>query len=277
MHIQTWLVAACSLLLAQSSFAQQKPSQPPPSQHPLLLIGASFAEGKTPYHGADAPLGGVAVGFGNYLSLGQALTRHRKLPGYVINEAQAGAGTFAHPFCAPGAATCGPAGWDSYQTQLDRALSRVAMPPTFSQHTASYVVVTTANDCLHADAAGVPQSESQPCTLNDMNASVDRLVAVGKFALAKGLTPIFDIPPQYDNLDLPKFQAAFGLAWVIGESDYKQLRTLSSTRLKAELPGAIVLDIWKDYTHIGDGIHPDVASAEKAADVIARHLRTLDR
>ena len=28
--------------------------------------------------------------------------------------------------CAPGAATCGPAGWDSYQTQLERAIARVA-------------------------------------------------------------------------------------------------------------------------------------------------------
>jgi ribose-phosphate pyrophosphokinase len=44
-------------------------------------------------------LGGISVGFGSYLSLGQALTREKKLVGFVVNEGQAGGATFARPFC----------------------------------------------------------------------------------------------------------------------------------------------------------------------------------
>ncbi|HYD81240.1 MAG TPA: hypothetical protein VEC06_15650 [Paucimonas sp.] len=246
------------------------------SQLPLLVIGASYSEGKTPFNNGVAPLGGIAVGFGRYLSLGEALARNDELPGFVINEGQAGAGTFARPYCAPGAASCGPAAWDSYQTQFQKALSRVALPPSFAQYNAKYVVVTIANDCLHADAFGIPQSQSQPCTYAQMNATVDRLVALGNSALAKGITPIFDVYPRYESLDLPLFRSLFGLQWVIGAQDYNTLRNLAQSRLKSELPGALVLDIWKDFTHIGDGIHPDYNTARNAARIIARKLKELD-
>lgn len=243
-----------------------------PSQAPLLVIGASYAEGKTPFNNGIAPLGGVSVGSGSYLSLGQALTRNILLPGYVINEAQGGAATFAHPACAPGASVCGPAGWDSYQTQLDHALARVALPPTFSQYNARYVVIVTPNDCLHSDASGIPQALAQPCTPAELNQVVDRLVAVGQSARARGLTPIFDVPPRYKQLDLNLFRTLYGLNWVISQHDYNTLRDLSRTRLQAEVSGAVVLDIWKDFVHQGDGIHPTPNTTRKAALVIAAEL-----
>ena len=70
------------------------------SDYPLLVIGASTAQGVTPYNNGIAPLNGIAVNFGSFLSLGQALTRNHKLPGFVINEAQAGATTFPRLACA---------------------------------------------------------------------------------------------------------------------------------------------------------------------------------
>jgi hypothetical protein len=246
------------------------------SQLPLLVIGASYAEGKTPFNNGIAPLGGISVGFGSYLSLGQALTRSELLPGYVINEAQGGAGTFARPYCAPGAGVCGPAGWDSYQTQLQKAMARVAVPPSFTQYNAKYVVITTSNDCLHADAFGIPQTQSQPCTQAQMNQTVDRLVALGQAALAAGITPVYDVYPRYDKLDLVHFRDAFGLAWVIGEHDYNLLRDLSRSRLRAELPQALVLDIWKDFEHLGDGLHPTPETTRRAARVIALELLRRD-
>ncbi len=260
--------AACSALFAGSVQAAKDKT----SDRPLLVIGASYSEGKTPFNNGLAPLGGVSVGLGSYLGLGHALTRDERLPGHVINEAQAGAGTFARPYCAPGASTCGPAAWDSYQTQFERALTRVAQPPSFNTYNAKYVVVTLANDCLHSDASGIPQNLAQPCTLAQMNATVDRLVALGNFVLSKGITPIFDVYPRYRDLDLPLFRGLFGLNWAIGEADYNTLRDLHRTRLTAELPQAIVLDMWKEFKHAGDGIHPDDATARRAARLIAQTL-----
>jgi hypothetical protein len=271
MHLHRWIAAALAIACLQPAVAKDKPSQ-----LPLLVIGGSYSEGKSPFNNGIAPLGGLSVGFGTYLSLGHALTRNDTLPGFVINEGQAGAGTFARPFCAPGAPACGLAAWESYQTQFQKALARVAMPPTFTQYNAKYVIVTTSNDCLHADAFGIPQSQSQPCSLAQMNATVDRLVALGHAALAQGITPVYDVHPRYRDLDLPLFRTMFGLAWVIGEADYDTLRELSRTRIRAEVSGAIVVDMWRDFTHIGDGIHPDVKTARKAAQIVASELRRRD-
>jgi hypothetical protein len=270
MRLNKWIgfgLAAASLQPALATSTEVKASQ-----LPLLIVGASYAEGKTPFNNGIAPLGGVSVGLGSYLSLGQALTKSPLLPGYVINEAQAGATTFARSACAPGASTCGPAGWESYATQLQKALARVGVPPNFTTYNARYVLIITPNDCLHADAFGIPQSTSQPCSSAQLNQVADRLIAVGNQARAAGLTPIFDMMPRYKQLDLNLFRGLYGLAWVISEADYNTLRNLTSTRIRAEVPGSLVLDIWKDFANIGDGLHPTPETTRKAAHVIAKEL-----
>jgi len=264
------------LIVGSFGFMATAAAQQLPSQYPLLVIGASYSEAKTPFSNGVAPLGGIAVGLGSYLSLGNALVRDTRLPGHVINEAQAGATTFDRPFCAPGAATCGPAGWDSYQTQLERAIARVAIPPSFTALNAKYVLIGKPNDCLHADAFGIPQSESQPCTEAEMNASIDRLIAVGEYAISRGLTPIYDVAPRYGDLDLPLFKTMFGLAWVASEGNYNQYRTLHRNRIRDELPGALMLDMWKDFVHGGDGIHPNDDTNRAAARIIAKTLLKRD-
>jgi len=97
MHLNKWIGLALTALTLPAAMAT--PATPRPSSLPLLLVGASYAEGKTPFNNGIAPLGGVAVGLGSYLSVGQALTRTPLLPGFVINEGQAGATTFARPYC----------------------------------------------------------------------------------------------------------------------------------------------------------------------------------
>jgi hypothetical protein len=268
----TAFAAACSLLGAGSAQGAKDKA----TERPLLVIGASYSEGKTPFNNGVAPLEGISVGFGAYLSLGHALVRTESLPGHLINEGQGGATTFARPYCPPGSPTCGPAAWDSYQTQLERALARVALPPTFSAYASKYVVISMANDCLHADAFGIPQSTAQPCTPAQLNAVVDRLIAVGQYALSRGVVPVYDIMPRYQDLNLPLFGSTFGLAWVISEADYRTLRDLGRTRIRAELPSAIQLDIWKDFKHAGDGIHPNDATTKKAAKAIAQELKRRD-
>src|SRR5687767_11971625 len=61
------VVGVLSMAALQSASAQQLDSQ-----RPLLLVGASFAEAKTPFANGVAPLGGISVALGSYLSLGNA-------------------------------------------------------------------------------------------------------------------------------------------------------------------------------------------------------------
>ena len=78
--------------------------------------------------------------------------------------------------------------------------------------------------------------------------------------------------PRYHQLDLNLFRGLYGLAWVISEADYNTLRNLTSSRIRAEVPGSLVLDIWKDFANIGDGLHPTPEATRKAAQVIAKEL-----
>jgi len=271
MKQQKWIVFVVSMLCVQASFAQDNSVD-----FPLLVIGASYSEGKTPYNNGIAPRGGISVASGSFLSLGQALTRHKKLPGFVVNEAQAGATTFTRPFCPPSAPSCTAAVWEGYQVQLQKALTRVALPPTFTQYNAKYVVITTANDCLHPGASGIPQPQSLPCTQAQLNEVVDRLIAVGRFALTKGVTPVYDVWPRYERLDLELFRQQNNLQWVISEADYNLLRDLGRQRIAAEFPEALVIDMWRRFVHVGDGIHPDYGSVEDAADIVVKALRKAD-
>ena len=76
-----------ALTLASTS-AQAAPL-PAPTDSPILVIGASFAEGKLPLDDMmQGPFGGSSVGFGSYMDLGDALSRQGR---FVVNEAQAGA------------------------------------------------------------------------------------------------------------------------------------------------------------------------------------------
>ncbi|GAB2842385.1 hypothetical protein GCM10027277_06940 [Pseudoduganella ginsengisoli] len=275
MQLKKWTAAAISVLAMHAASAQHELDQRP-SQQALIVIGASYSEAKTPFNNGIAPQGGRSVNQGLYLSLGAALTRDQQLPGYVINEAQAGAGTFTRFQCPPGAATCSAAVWDSYQVQLQRALPRVAKPAPATGYNAKYVVITIPNDCLHAGGMGVPQPTAPQCTEADMHATADRLVALGNFALTKGLTPIFTGYPKFEDLDMEKFRASSNVAWVIDEQGYNTLRNIVETRLAADLPDGIQLNVWKEFNHIGDGLHPDPATTRKAAHLLATHLRQLD-
>jgi lysophospholipase L1-like esterase len=253
------------------SWAILQPLNAAASEPAILVIGASFSEAKVPFNDQlQAPLGGISVAFGSYLSLGNALVKDPRLPGYVINEAQAGATTFDRLGCNPGPACFGE--WQGYDKQLEMALARVTIPLPTPIRNAQFVVITIGNDCLHSDAFGVPQDQTAPCDYAQMNAYVDRLLAVGQQALDAGITPIFDVYPPYDTLDMPFFQAAAGLYWVADEANYNALRDLHRSRLQTELPGAVVLDIWADFEHMGDGLHPSDKTTRKAAAMIVQYI-----
>jgi hypothetical protein len=250
------------------------------AEEPIIIIGASYANASTPINdNLDAPLGGVSVALGSFLSLGNGLVRNRSLSGHVINEAQAGATSFDRIACNP---ACTPdVMWQGYDKQFTKALKRVtALDPVtgdIAVLNAKYVVIALPNDCLHSDAFGVPQADTSPCTTQQMNESADRLIAVGQRAVDLGMTPIYPIPPTYEQLDLELFYTMFGLNWAADKANYDELVSIRTARIEAELPEAAQVNAWKRFVHIGDGIHPDQKSVIFAAKKIARFIKKQDR
>ena len=259
---QILLGFALSLLFSFQTMAAQ------PTEPAIIVIGASASSGDLPLNDqGQGVIGGLSMGLGSFLSLGHALIKDPRLPGYVINEAQAGATTFTRAHCPIGG-PCTPDLWRGYNEQLDRALARVGVPglPTYN---AKFVVITLANDCFHSNAFGIPQEDATPCTYAQYNEYIDRLIALGQRVLDLGMTPIFDnvIPAGRINLNPRPTQL-----WLLGPEDYTELNNLRIQRVRAELPGAAVLDIWDDHYGNIDGIHPDNKTARRAAAVIAQFI-----
>jgi hypothetical protein len=236
----------------------------------LLVIGASYANASTPiFNDLQAPLGGTSVNLGRYLSLGNALVREQSLSGHVINEAQAGATSFDRLACFPGPACVGP-GWEGYDRQLDRALARVSGG---GEVHADYVFIARGNDCNHPDAFGIEMDQTQECTDEQMNYSVDLTIAVAQKALALGITPIFSTAPEYANVDFEKFRQALGWTWIVGEAKYNAYSQLRADRIRSEVPEAILIDMWQGFAPMSDGLHPDRATTERAAKRVAKAIK----
>ncbi len=243
---------------------------------PILVIGASLENSVTPIDdNLIGPWGGYAVNSGSYLSLGEALVRTKELNGFVINQAEAGATSFARLRC--GWYGCMTLGWQGYDVQFQKALSRVAItnpqnPAQIVGYNADYIFIGFPNDCLHSGAMGIPQSQTAPCTVSELNDVIDRLKTVAENALALGITPIFDTIPQYNVLDLPYFRQRSNLIWAISEEDLDTYRDLHRTRIQNEIPEALLVDTWEGMENI-DGIHPTPESAERAAKRVAKAIR----
>jgi len=239
------------------------------SEPALLVVGASWANGNLPLNEDMVGVwGGLNVGLGSYLDLGQALVKDSRLPGYVINEAVAGASTVYHHDCSlAGGTACSSAFWISYDQQFDRALRRVANPFVPGTYNAKFVFIAAGNDCMHSNNYDVPEIETSPCTVADINAYIDRSVALGQRALDLGITPIFSGYPLSSEVIL-----SGPFSWFIDAATWDFMAALYEARLTAELPGAVFLDIWDGFEHIGDGMHPNDKTSRKAAGIIAQYI-----
>ena len=263
MNLKTCFIRYCVLLIASvfacSTYAFHYSPLP---EKPLILIGASYANGNTPLQqDLQGPLFGISVGAGDYVDLGVALTR---FGAKVSNEGQAGATTFSRITCNP---VCGTATWDSYSTQLQRALRRVTVFDANGPagYNADYVIISLSNDCLHSDSFGIEQALTSPCSLTEQNVALDRLIAVGQEVLDLGMTPVFSRYPSADDLDLITFAQLSGLPWAMTNEQYDAFGELYASRISQELPDAILVNAWEHFTHRGDGVHPDDATAMRAA------------
>lgn len=262
------ILGVLALSCLASSPATYSSAAPVPSitDQPILVIGASYADGRLPFDDSlQAPFGGMAVNFGSYLSEGDALVRQGLM---VVNEAQAGATTFDRDMCLND--FCLDVGWQGYSTQLTKALARVtvrnpANPAQVLGYNAKYVYFSLANDCLHSGAAGIPQAQSAPCSQQEIEELVDRVVEVAEDAMDVGLVPVFSRYPAYDDIDLAFQAAATGLTWYANESQWNAIADTFESRIEDELPGAIMVDAWHNLEVLPDGLHPTPKSANKAA------------
>jgi hypothetical protein len=252
-----------------------------PVTTPILVVGGSLENGKTPCEiGKVNVLGCISVGFGHYLSLGQAIARSNSGIGLVFNEAIAGATTFNRSgYIIPGEDVA-DVGWENhgYENQFARALAQVTNPVT-GDVSAKHVVIGIGNDCLHSNAFVTPPSQSSPCTRAEINSMITRYIQIGQMALDAGVTPVYTLyPPRKTSemsygWDLALSQQVLGFSFVICDADYDFLAKRFKNRIKNELPGALRVNSWKDIVHMGDGLHPTIESSQLAAKRVMRVIK----
>ena len=272
----TKIICAICFLIPVSTNAQSNSDS-----NALLVIGSSYVNGTTRIDdNGIAALNGLAVGLGSFFSLGDALVRNKKLNGLVVNEAAVGSTTIDRVscllyLCLEGGKMFG------YMSQFDNALKRVAIynPNNFGEiigYNAKYLLIDAPNDCIHSDAFGIPQSVTYFCTDEEINASADRIIEVANKALSLGITPIVTIPPKYRDLDLSLVQQNLNLYWVVDEYNYNKIRKTYKVRFHDELPNAVVVDIWRKFVHIGDGIHPNRKTVMRAARKLSKIINQIN-
>ncbi len=247
----------------------------------VLIIGASYVNGTTRLDDKQlGSLGGLAVGSGSYLSLGDALVRQKRLNGLVVNEGSVGSTTFDRFSCLDN--QCLPFGkLLGYEKQFENALKRSAVydpenPGLISRYNTKYLVIGTANDCIHSDAFGIPQNQTQPCSMSEINSMIDIIIGIARSADELGIKVIIPLFPKYEDLDLEVLRQGLGFHWVIDEVQYNLLRDTYRQRLETELENAYIVDVWKKFTHRGDGIHPDRKTVKKAARKVAKLIQSLE-
>ena len=59
---------------------------------------------------------------------------------------------------------------------------------------------------------------------------------------------------------------------IISEESYNTYTSLYQSRLTSELPQALVVDIWRNFEHLGDGLHANRKTMRRAANRIAKAI-----
>ena len=201
----------------------------------------------------------MGVGFAgcSYEALEKKLTKHRKLSkmGFTVQSA-AQAGSLSHD--VPGT------DWLGFTSQLEQLNMTTYWFDGVQR--LKYLVVSIPNDCLH----------SLPCTEQDMQAYIDNIKATVAMATQAGVTVIVNGYPAWKDLDLHATAMAFGLMNLISAEDYNTLSEMHESQLSS-IPGVVYLKVWKDNFATVDGLHPVEESQLRAADIIARTIKKLEK
>jgi len=226
------------------------------TKKPILLVGASLTKQHAEFRDGVNTVFPFSVNAGSYVSLEGALWRKDFI---VMNMGIGGSAVFDYDTDLFGYADT----VSGFQTQLDRALLMVTTPG--GEINADYGVIVWGNEHLHGLIT------PNPSTIDDINATTDTYIALGQQLLDAGVTPIFSKYPAWGVMDISGF-LAFGAPWVIDQTTWELLATTYETRIAAELPDALIVGMWDNYTNLGDGVHPDEESAMTAAIAIERAI-----
>lgn len=240
---------ACTALSSAQAFEYQWPTNPV-----IGVVGASFADCSLPM---NTPLMGVGFAGCSYEALEKKLTKHHELNkmGFSVQSA-AQAGSRSHD--VPGT------GWLGYTSQVGQ-LNMTTFWFDGVQRL-KYLVVSIPNDCLH----------SLPCTVMDMQDTIDRVKSATNMATGMGATVLINGYPEWADLDLHAASMVFGLTNLIDEADYLTFTKMHRDQLSV-MPGVVYVDAWQDNFSTVDGLHPTVENQVEAADRIARIIKDLEK
>ena len=241
-------------LLLGMTFSAQAFDYEWPTNPVIGVIGASSVDCSLPL---NTPLLGVGFAGCSYEALEKKLTKNKDLQklGFTI-QSTAQAGSRSHD--VPGT------DWLGYSSQLHQ----LNMTTTWFDgvQRLKYLVVGIPNDCVH----------SLPCTVNDMQATIDNVKQAVSSATQAGVTVMMNAYPDWVDLDLQAAAMAFGLTNIISEEDYVVLTQMHRDQISV-MPGVVYVDAWQgNYTTV-DGLHPKDVNQIEAAKRIAKIIKDLEK
>ena len=204
------------------------------------IIGSSFEE-------KSQPDGGGSLSGGSYVDLRDALNAQRRPPFEFSIVSVAEPGTFTFP------TESGPIKWRGYQGQLDELIQKTDWP--FDQiNRLSLLYIGIPNDVLH----GSPFSQAL------VTAYIDTIKSVVDQATVPVIIAGY---PPWGELDMQKAAPIYGLEHAITEANYNILRERHRQELEI-LPSVFYLGLFDDMVSIGDWLHPNTASQDRAAAIL---------
>lgn len=246
-----------SLILTAATFSSFGASDVTPDiDNPVAgLLGASFVDPEaSPFNllGLTSLNGSSYRGIADYM---KARSIHNPR-GIVYRELAEG-----------GSSTNGQDGFLSLFQQAERMVEHTTM---WSDGThLDVAVIFQFNDCLHT-LAGL-------CDEQDVLAGpVQNVIDTVNYLQANGVKVFVTNLVKYDDFDLPLVEDVFSQIipgfQVASEAQYNLYVDIFETEVAA-LPGVTMIDVWKKFEHIGDGLHPNYKSHKKASKILHKAIR----
>ena len=215
------------------------------------IIGSSYDTEASPF--------GPFIGAG-YIDGEAALAAQRRSPHEfaILNAAQGG--SFVDPV------TNGPFEWIGYQAQFDQIIQGTVWAPSFGDGISrlAALFIGPPNNFLHTQPFSVPGVYDY---VNKIKAIIDQ-----------SPVPVFipAYPPWADadgdkGLNMQKAALVFQLPDPITRGNYLTLAQIHEQELKG-YPNVIYLDMYADMENLGDWLHPNTRSQDRAAAILYHEL-----
>lgn len=249
------LVVSIVLMLSCSqSFARNLVI--PDVNNPVVgLLGSSFVD---PESAPNNALGLTSLNGASYRGIADYLKARsiNEKRGIVYRENAEGGGT-----------TNGQGGFQTLLQQAQQLVEHTTMWPDGTHM--KVAVIFQFNDCLH-NLAGL--CDIQRVLAEPVANSIDTIEYLQSNGIKVFVTNLID----YHELDLPLLEEVFSEV-VPGftsatESQYNLYKHTYESEISA-LPGVTMIDVWDGMQHIGDGLHPDHRSRQKASRRLHKQIK----